>query len=96
MLSFKSSNIGTLLNYLEENEIFTISKSERAFDRLQEDEVEADPKIGTRQISRQFEVSQSKMGRVLRNNNLHPYRIQQVQRLHLEDEISRCNNLLSK
>lgn len=84
---------GSVFNYLKENGTFPEAKSERDVNPVQQENilnaVEENPKISTRKVSVQLGVSQSKVSRVLRKNNLHPYHIQLVQRLHPGDEIHR-------
>jgi hypothetical protein len=84
---------GSVFNYLRENGTFPSGTTERHVDEAQEDDimdaVTMNPTISTRQVSRELNVTQSKVSRVLQKNNLYPYHIQMVQRLHAGDEIDR-------
>ncbi|KAG0443576.1 hypothetical protein HPB47_014757 [Ixodes persulcatus] len=50
---------------------------------------ESDPKLPTRQAARFFRISEKSVRRILRKNNLRPYRMQVVQALHDCDNVRR-------
>jgi len=56
--------------------------------------VESSPGISTRRISKRFRTTQSKVWRILKNNNLYPFHKQKIQHLHSGDDVHRleyCN-----
>lgn len=56
--------------------------------------VERSPGISTRRISKRFRTTQSKVWRILNNNNLYPFHKQKIQHLHPGDDVHRleyCN-----
>ena len=87
---------GYVYGFLAEHGTLPAGKKERAViaeNILAEenilDIVNENPRTSTRRIAAQLHVSQSKVCRSLKNENLHPYHIQKVQRLEPGDNVPR-------
>lgn len=69
-------------------------RNERQYVNLENDIlnlIDNNPKISTRRISHVLHVPQSTVWRRIKKNRLHPYHVQEVQRLEAGDEIPRIN-----